>query len=97
MKNHPKIKNNNTSDNAKTWKMILLIFAGVNVGVIAFSWYLFSQISVGGIFSIKKDNTVSVETINRGLLSDTITSFERKKNSFERLKTTKPDVVDPSI
>ena len=105
MRNFLKRKNNRIYENwkkeypdkNKVWKSILLIFTIINVCVIIFSWYLFFQISNGGIFNIKQDINVSVETINRKLLKDTITAFEIKENEFEKLKVSGPGVVDPSL
>ena len=84
-------------DENKIWKIILSIFIFINVGVVVFSWYLFLQISGGDIFNIKESTAVSVETIDRKLLSDTVISFEDKVREFEGLKDNKPRVVDPSL
>jgi hypothetical protein len=79
------------------WKRIFLLFVVVNIIVIAVSVYLFFQINSGGIFRVEQDTVISVDSINRALLRDTIDSFEQKKLEFERLKTKESSVVDPSL
>lgn len=97
-KNYLKRKNNEVFDNnVKTWKIMFLIFIFINMCMIGFSWYLFLQINDNGIFNIKQDNTVSVETIDRELLNDINTSFKSKKDGFEKLKTDTLSVIDPSL
>ena len=84
-------------DENKSWKMLLVAFTVVKVGVIIFSSYLFFRINSGEIFIVKQDTAISVDTINRTLLKDTIESFEKKAIEFEQLKTNRPDVIDPSL
>lgn len=95
-----KIHKNGNRDNLdanRVWKITIIIFITINLCVIVLSLYLFFQINKGEIFNIAQDSQISVDTISRDLLRDTISSFEKMSSEFEELKTKRLNVIDPSI
>lgn len=95
-----KIHKNGNKDNLdanRVWKIIIIIFIVINLCVIVLSLYLFFQINKGEIFNIAQDSRVSADTINRDLLHETISSFEKMSGEFEELKTKRFNIIDPSI
>lgn len=85
------------SDPKHAWKVTIFVFTVLNVGIIAFSVYLFFQINEGDIFKIKQDATITVNTIDRTLLSDTLEIFEKRENELKELKKNRPGIIDPSL
>ncbi|HJO89899.1 MAG: hypothetical protein QGH85_02175 [Candidatus Pacebacteria bacterium] len=84
--------------NAKyTWGIIIAVFVVLNIGIIAFSGYLFLEINEGDIFKVEQDITVIVDTIDRKLLSETLDSFDAMENEIKELKEKRPSVIDPSL
>lgn len=84
--------------NAKhAWKITVYVFTVINIGVIAFSVYLFLQINEGDIFKSEQDISVTVDTIDRKLLSETLESFEKMEDELRELKNKRPSVIDPSL
>lgn len=77
------------------WDIILLMFAIVNIIVIGLSVFLFFEINNGELFITEEDRNISVETIDRKLLKDTIELFEMKAIEFENLKYNAPNIIDP--
>lgn len=83
---------------SKIWNIILTLFVIVNIVIIAISSYLFFQIKEGEIFLVERDTSISIETINRTLMSDTIELFNMKAREFKSLKAvSKSKVIDPSL
>ena len=79
------------------WKKIFILFIVINVIVVIISSYLFFKINYGEIFLVDSNTNVSIETVNRTLLLDTINFFEIKEKEFDNLKTNKVNLVDPSL
>lgn len=98
-----RIKNRHTNklhyhlDVSKIWRKILLIFIVANAIIIGFNVYLFLQINSGEIFIVENNETISVKTIDRALLRNTIDLFEIKEIEFDNLKNNKPKIIDPSL
>ncbi|MDP6387962.1 MAG: hypothetical protein QGG63_01670 [Candidatus Pacebacteria bacterium] len=85
------------SDAKHAWKIIILVFMVLNIGIIAFSSYLFFQINDGDIFTVEQDIMISVETIDRTLLRETLSSFEEMERELEDLRERRSRIVDPSL
>ncbi|MFQ5661915.1 MAG: hypothetical protein ACE5F2_01540 [Candidatus Paceibacteria bacterium] len=84
-------------DAKHVWKIIIYVFIALNIGVVAFSVYLFLEINKGDIFKVEQDISVTVDTIDRKLLSETLASFEKMKDELKKLKSKRPSVIDPSL
>lgn len=84
-------------DANRIWKIMIMIFIIINLSIVVLSWFLFLRINSGEIFIITQDSQVSIDTINRNLLHDTISSFEEMSDEFEELKIKKLNILDPSL
>lgn len=85
------------SDPKHVWRGIIYVFVVVNIGIIAFSGYLFFHINEGDIFKIEDDITVTIDTIDRTLMREILESFDATEIEFEALKKNRPSVIDPSL
>ena len=81
---------------ARDWKIIFSVFVVTVLISALFSIYLFLQTSQGEIFIVHRNN-VSLDTINRTLLDDTLSFFENKERRFIEMSENKPRFVDPSL
>lgn len=83
---------------SKIWNIMLVSFTFAIVVIVVVSLYLFFQISSGEIFLVEQKTSVSVRTINRTLMQETIDSFDTKAREFKSLKSTsRSKVIDPSL
>jgi hypothetical protein len=88
----------NRLDMSKIWNIMLASFVFAIIIIVVVNLYLLFQISSGEIFLAEQKTPVSVETISRTQIQETIGLFDRKAQDFENLKSTSiSDVVDPSL
>lgn len=81
----------------RDWKTILTVFTAISFMVIVFSSYLYWRIGSGGFFIISSKEELPIETIDRSELKAIIKFYEAKSQSFQKLKSEKLEVIDPSL
>ncbi|MEX2013731.1 MAG: hypothetical protein WD896_00045 [Parcubacteria group bacterium] len=79
------------------WKIILVSTAVLSVLVIILSVYMFIKIDKGEIFVAEKSNEEETKALDTGLLRETVLYYEHKAAEFERIKSTRTFVADPSL
>lgn len=82
---------------SRDWEIIFSVFIAFILVSALFSVYLFLQINKGEIFTVRQNGNVSLDTINRTLLEDTLLFFENKQQRFIEMNKNKPRFVDPSL
>jgi hypothetical protein len=84
----------NPEDN---WISLVVLFIVVNILLIVFSFNLFLRTSADEFFSLDEDRSVSVSTLDRRFLTETLNDFRVKGENLKDLKKSEPKYVDPSI
>lgn len=79
------------------WENVLIVFFALNSLLLGFSLYLFFQINEEGIFLVKQNQEVQVNTIDRKALQELLASFEIKEILFEDRTISAPKLPDPSL
>lgn len=78
------------------WEIMLLTFIVINIFQLGFSLYIFLQINEGGIFLVEQNQEVRIDTIDRTVLQELLSSFEIKDVLFEERSIHPPRLSDPS-
>lgn len=78
------------------WEMILIVFLVFCISLLGFSIFLFLQINEGGIFLVEQSQEIRVDTIDRKVLQELITSLEIRDALFEERTISAPKLPDPS-
>lgn len=76
----------------RDWLILLVSGFLVLIVLVLFSAYLFVRVSEGSLFVLPETEGNGIETIDRGLLSETLERFEQKAINFESLKVNPPDI-----
>lgn len=78
------------------WKIIFISTVILVTLVIALSVFIFIKIDKGEIFSVK-ETIRDGEGLDLSLLRDTVSYYENKTLEFEKIKSSKPEGIDPSL
>ncbi|MEK7177014.1 MAG: hypothetical protein AAB719_01850 [Patescibacteria group bacterium] len=78
------------------WKIISLSTAVLAVLIIALSIFTFIKIDKGEIFSANESVSEN-GGLDLNLLKETASYYENKKLEFERIKSSNPTGIDPSL
>lgn len=78
------------------WKLISLSATVLAVLIIALSVFTFIKIDKGEIFSAN-ESVSEIGGLDLNLLKETVSYYESKKLEFERIKSSNPVGVDPSL
>lgn len=81
----------------RDWKIILIAFTAISFTIIAFSVYAYWRINSGGFFITSDKEEFPIETIDRSELKKIIKFYEAKSQLFQKLKSEKSKVIDPSL
>ncbi len=79
------------------WTILLWIFAGVSVGLIVFSLYLFIQIKNDQVFQVSLSPSTSSNVLKEDLLTNVMKYFEQKEMRQTELENNPPVYTDPSL
>jgi hypothetical protein len=74
---------------------VVIIFAGLFCVITIFSSYVYFQVIRGQFFTSPEISESMIVFISRERLNATIEFFESRREAFERLRSAKPDSVDP--
>lgn len=78
------------------WRILIILFAIINLAVAGLSLYLYYQIGTGEIFTVSGRGDDTSATIDREKLSKTIEQFEARQETFEAVRAGSVGIVDPS-
>lgn len=78
------------------WEVIILTFLIINFLQLGFSLYLFLKINEGRIFLVEQSQDTRVDTIDRTVLQELLSSFEVKEALFQERSINAPRLSDPS-
>ncbi len=90
-KDHTKINVNPT----RGWKILVLVFFGINLFIITFSIYYIVYRDLGE-GSVAGDAAGDVKTINREALQRVLQTYDEKEKTMERLRSKRMHAVDPA-
>ena len=76
----------------RDWLMLLAGMSLLLIALTLFSANLFIRVNEGSLFVLPEEEGGGIETIDRGLLKDTIDRFEQKRVNFENLKWNAPAI-----
>jgi len=79
------------------WKIIFISTIVLATLVILLSIFIFIKIEKGEIFVVKKSVGEVETTLDVAILRNTVSYYQDKALEFERIKSTKPSAVDPSL
>lgn len=78
------------------WKVMIIIFFFIWIGVIVYSTTIFFDIDKGTFFTSEVVQNQQTSIINKKTLDTVITMFEEKSKKLEELKTNTVSIPDPS-
>lgn len=81
----------------KHWRVLLWVFSGVVILLIAFSLYLLYQIKNEYIFQVTTSSNETPILLKEKLMKNVIEVFELKADKENSLKLNPPSYIDPSI
>ncbi len=79
----------------KQWKRIVITYSAITALLLAFSGYVYLQVTTGEFFAVAPVTSNTVTTLNREKLNSTVSFFEAKREKFDEEKSKTPDSVDP--
>lgn len=79
------------------WISLVTLFVIVNILLIVFSFKLFLRTSADEFFSLDEDRNISVSTLDRRSLTETLNNFRTKGENLKSLKRSEPRYIDPAI
>lgn len=81
----------------RDWKIILSGFIVVVLFSFLFSFLVFRQINNVGASTVVQNETVENSVIDTILLKKIISYYEDQAKKFEKIKSTRSALIDPSI
>lgn len=79
------------------WQVVVYVFLVLNVFSIGMSVFIYQHIDTGEIFLVDKKEPVSIRTVNRFELEQTVRFFEEKQARFDALKRWEFSTADPYV
>jgi len=79
----------------RDWLVLFLFFVLVLLGAVFFSVYLFLEINRGELYASPPSSGRQLETIDRAVLKETLSSFEEKARRFEVYVENPPAIPNP--
>lgn len=79
----------------RDWLILFIVFLVVLIGIILFSVYLFLEINRGELYTLSSASSQKLDTIDRTLLTETLTSFEEKARRFSKTIDNPPNIPIP--
>lgn len=81
----------------RDWKIILSGFIIAILFSLLFSFLVFKQINNAGASVFEQSGTVRNDSLDTALLKKIILYYEEQTKKFEKIKSTKGALIDPSI
>ncbi len=84
-------------DPYRHWMWIVLTSTIMSLVVVAFSVFMYYQITHGNFFATTEGETRSTQTVDKERLQTAISFFESKRERFDQERATPSTFIDPGI
>lgn len=82
-------------DARRDWQAVFIVFLLLNLVSVALNLFVYERINKGELFLVDKQEAVTLGTLSRFDLEQTVSFFEEKRRKFESLKDTPLSLPDP--
>lgn len=81
----------------RDWVALFAIFVVLIVISLAFSLFLLLQVQRSEFATVEQGEMQAIDTIDSVLLEEILDVFKKKEQTFNELKSTSPQLTDPSV
>lgn len=79
----------------RDWVIALILFLILSFLMTLVDYLIYKKVENKEFFAIESYRSVSVKTLNRSKLEETVDFFEEKEERFQNLLNQDPDYIDP--